>query len=980
MLLFDRYEYNPKSDLIGKGGFSRVYKAFDKKFNRFIALKVYKTTQLSERYSPIAEIQRVINLDHPNICRYLDIEEIEKDDSFGQTEKIQICIMELIDGGNFSTYYDLHKNFEVFKKLLFDVLKGLSYLHSNGIIHRDIKPANILIQQTPDGPLAKITDFGISKKSDSFENSSSSGLLVSIPYMAPEQLNAQKYGINEKIHFNIDLWSLGVAVYEIISGDILFKNSKYDASEQVMANIVTQELPEKIKSLPIPLNDLVSKCLVKDAKERVKTADELLEMLQPYLHEKIKPVLSSDEVNQEPENEILIDTNLQSELGKEKNSPDQQTELIINEDPLLNNEFTDDETKAIPNSLLTSLGKHTDINPEKANDSDETRIIEKPLDIAEISDVEKNSSKVDEKKDEPNFNIDETKVIEEPGEVIAKIPSVEKIFAQQDPKGVYPAFTGDQIKSNNTQGEKEKEHTKITLFNRYSYYPMTDLIGKGGFSRVYKAMDQKLSRWVALKIYKTSEFSDRYSPIAEIKRVVNLDQPNICRYLDIEEIEKTNPFGEVEKIQVCVMELLDSGNFSEYFNSTGKDLDVLKKLLQDVLNGISYLHKNGIIHRDIKPANILIKKTIEGPVAKITDFGISKVSDSINNNSSSALIVSIPYMAPEQLNIKRYGINEKISFNLDLWSLGVTIYEIITGNVLFKNSEQDSSEQIMANIMAPDLPEKINELPQPFRNIVSHCIVKNANERAQKAEELLVLLNSAKSDLPTIVQEVVSVPAPPLPIQKLPEIEIAKPEVVANIPEKQDQSVLQRKFIIAEPAPVVEKRAKKQITVLKISIIIAALLLILASIFYYANISKEEMDKSNVVVKKDTTTSLNDDNKILDTVKITSNENIKDSIVTKTKQKSKPIAPIKRSDTPRIKETNTQVSTEKFAVNFMSTKPCTVTKDGNFYMELSGTEQRYLNAGRYHFTATFKDGGTSVRNLDVSKNRGGRTAPYAVKF
>ena len=121
-----------------------------------------------------------------------------------------------------------------------------------------------------------------------------------------------------------------------------------------------------------------------------------------------------------------------------------------------------------------------------------------------------------------------------------------------------------------------------------------------------------------------------------------------------------------------------------------------KKLIQDILNGLSYLHKNGIIHRDIKPGNILIKQTIEGPVAKITDFGISKNSDAENNNSSSALIVSIPYMAPEQLNAKRYGVNEKISFNLDLWSLGVTIYEVFTGKVLFKNSEQDSSEQIMA--------------------------------------------------------------------------------------------------------------------------------------------------------------------------------------------------------------------------------------------------------------------------------------------
>jgi serine/threonine protein kinase len=300
----------------------------------------------------------------------------------------------------------------------------------------------------------------------------------------------------------------------------------------------------------------------------------------------------------------------------------------------------------------------------------------------------------------------------------------------------------------------------MSLFNRYQYNPQTGLIGRGGFSRVYKAFDRKLNRWVALKIYKTSEFPERYSPIAEIRRVVNLDHPNICRYLDIEEIEKENTFGEKEITQICVMELLDGGNFAQYITAH-KTEEVLKKLVGDVLNGLAYLHRNGIIHRDIKPANILIKETIDGPVAKITDFGISKGSDSVNSNSSSALVVSIPYMAPEQLNVKKYGVQEKISYNLDLWSLGVTIYEVITGKVLFKNSEQDSSEQIMTNIMAPELPEKIKELPEPFRSIVAHCIIKSANERAQKAEELIVLLHSNHTEIPVL---------PLVPLRTAPEV------------------------------------------------------------------------------------------------------------------------------------------------------------------------------------------------------------------
>ncbi len=142
----------------------------------------------------------------------------------------------------------------------------------------------------------------------------------------------------------------------------------------------------------------------------------------------------------------------------------------------------------------------------------------------------------------------------------------------------------DEKASKETPAEETHSENKILLFKRYEYYPNKNLIGKGGFSRVYKAFDKKLQRWVALKIYKTGDFSDRYSPIAEIQRVVNLDHSNICRYLDIEEIEKVNPFGERENIQVCVMELLDSGNLMQYHQSN-PDVEIFKKIADGCFYG-----------------------------------------------------------------------------------------------------------------------------------------------------------------------------------------------------------------------------------------------------------------------------------------------------------------------------------------------------------------------------------------------------------
>ncbi|MEO6670249.1 MAG: protein kinase [Ferruginibacter sp.] len=906
MLLFKRYNYDPKKDLIGKGGFSRVYRALDTKTKLPVALKVYKANELTERYSPGDEVKRVINLEHPNICKYLGIEEIEEEDSFGQAERIQVCIMEFLDGGNLAAFYTLRKDLSIFKKLLVDVLQGISYLHKNGIIHRDIKPANILIKQTTGGQaVAKITDFGLSKRIDALENSTASGLMISVPYMAPEQLNPEKYGIAGKIDFNIDLWSLGVTVYEILCNDILFKNSPKDSSEQVMANIISNEVPDKIKKLPEPFNNFVSMCLVKDARLRVKTADELLTFLGP---------LPQDEKKDSHKEQMTVPD--QAGLA---NIDENDTKLIYRDD------------------VMVSPSLHVTGNDD-ADQEGETRLI-----------PQKKAEELNTKKD----------------------------------KGEKKDFLPNSISSEPTllQTTANKENANIVLFNRYSYNPLTDLIGRGGFSRVYKATDQKLGRLVALKIYKTNEFSDRYSPIAEIRRVVNLDHPNICRYLDIEEIEKINPFGETEKIQVCVMELLDSGNLSEYFNQCGKNIDTFKKLLEDLLHGIAYLHKNGIIHRDIKPANILIKKTIEGPVAKITDFGISKVSDSINNHTSSALIVSIPYMAPEQLNIKKYGINESISFNLDLWSLGVTIYEVITGNVLFKNSEQDSSEQIMANIMSPELPDKIKTLPQPFKNIVSHCIVKNANERAQKAEELLVLLKSAITDDPpappesrgsAAVEPVQEIPAPPVVVIQ-PPVE-TKPEL-PPAPEKPATPEPRRKIFIAEPAPEVEKRAKKRINMLKLSIAGASILLIVACLFYYHMTS----DEKNVEPISQNVDSIK--NKQLDTIVAASkdsthvtnspdtgtvsNSNSENTNAVATIKKEKPaIIKIPAAISPPVTKPH---SPARIDVKFSSQCTGIINKDGSFYTKLNGGMVRgVLEEGDYEFEIVCENGTRRSKRVTIS--------------
>ncbi|OLY94445.1 Formylglycine-generating enzyme, required for sulfatase activity, contains SUMF1/FGE domain [Cnuella takakiae] len=268
---------------------------------------------------------------------------------------------------------------------------------------------------------------------------------------------------------------------------------------------------------------------------------------------------------------------------------------------------------------------------------------------------------------------------------------------------------------------------------RYEFNPKTDLIGKGGFSKVYRANDTLLERTVALKFF-TANASDKYQVLNEIKKVIRFEHPNLCKYYDVAVLTSKNILGETEQAEVGIMEYLDAGDFKTF---TTRNPLYTDKLLIDVLEGLAYLHRKGIVHRDLKPQNILIKMVDDEPVAKITDFGISKVIDG-EDNASSTLIGTIEYMAPEQFNPKKYGIGGRITTNLDLWSFGLLVYETLMKEPFFgSRSSGTSAEQVMSNILSEASLAKADDLPPKYREIVKRCLVKEAFNRVQNALELV---------------------------------------------------------------------------------------------------------------------------------------------------------------------------------------------------------------------------------------------------
>lgn len=276
----DRYKYNPKSDLLGKGGFARVYKATDTLLDRDVAVKIFNTSE-NGHYTVLEEIKKVIKLEHPNLLRYYDVAILENTNAFGENETLQVGIMELANAGDLKQFSQENPNSNLLYDLLQQVLNGLGFLHLKGIIHRDLKPQNILLVKDNDGKLtAKISDFGISKNTDSNTNSASM-TIGTIEYMAPEQFSPNKYGVNGKIGTNLDLWSFGIMVHELITNKPPFgQRNGNTTAEQIMSSILSAELPEEIDTIKEPYKTVIKKCLVSDANLRIKNASELIQYFE----------------------------------------------------------------------------------------------------------------------------------------------------------------------------------------------------------------------------------------------------------------------------------------------------------------------------------------------------------------------------------------------------------------------------------------------------------------------------------------------------------------------------------------------------------------------------------------------------------------------------------------------------------------------------------------------------------------------------
>ncbi len=266
-----------------------------------------------------------------------------------------------------------------------------------------------------------------------------------------------------------------------------------------------------------------------------------------------------------------------------------------------------------------------------------------------------------------------------------------------------------------------------------SHYQIIEKIGEGGMGVVYRAHDKKLERHVAIKFLSASHAvteQDKARFIHEARAASALEHPHICTIHAIDE----TPDGQMFLVMPCY----DGMPLNKKIEDKPLAIDEAIDIAIQIADGLQAAHEKGIVHRDIKSSNIFI--TSKGQV-KVMDFGLARSAGMTQVTKTGTTVGTVPYMSPEQAQ------GSKVDHRTDIWSLGVILYEMITGRMPFRS---DYSEAIVYSILneEPDPPTSLrSDVPMELERIIKKMMQKNCNNRYQSISDVLVDLKSLRIEL-----------------------------------------------------------------------------------------------------------------------------------------------------------------------------------------------------------------------------------------
>src|SRR5271170_5970074 len=271
-------------------------------------------------------------------------------------------------------------------------------------------------------------------------------------------------------------------------------------------------------------------------------------------------------------------------------------------------------------------------------------------------------------------------------------------------------------------------------------YEIQSSLGAGGMGEVYRARDTRLDRTVAIKILPAHLSSDpgaRQRFEREARTISSLNHPHICQLYDI---------GAQDGASFLVMEFLEGETLAERLHKGPLQLEQCLKIAIELSEGLEKAHRSGIIHRDLKPANIFL--TQDGH-AKLLDFGLAKaisqatgsgpeetraVEEDMNLTSPGSAVGTVAYMSPEQAR------GEALTERSDLFSLGIVIYEMVSGQRPFVGSTTAVIFDSILNRQPEPLFQVTPNLPIAFGDMLARLMSKSSRERYQSAREVIETL------------------------------------------------------------------------------------------------------------------------------------------------------------------------------------------------------------------------------------------------
>lgn len=290
---------------------------------------------------------------------------------------------------------------------------------------------------------------------------------------------------------------------------------------------------------------------------------------------------------------------------------------------------------------------------------------------------------------------------------------------------------------------------------QFGTYRIVGPLGEGGMAAVYKAYQPGMERYVAVKVLPRqlaveAEFAGRFAQ--EARLLARLQHPHILPIFD---------YGTEEGYTYIVMPFIESGALAEQLQGQPLSLSEISRIVAQIGSALDYAHAQGLIHRDIKPSNILVDK--QGNCI-LTDFGIAKLYEGTAQFTNTGGIIGTPtYMSPEQ------GSGREVTSRSDIYSLGVVLYQMVTGRVPFR--AETPMAVIFKHIHDPlPPPRSLNPtVPEPVEGVILKSLAKEPADRYTTAGELVQALQSAIAQSGQAATKFASLaPSPPVPQPRHP--------------------------------------------------------------------------------------------------------------------------------------------------------------------------------------------------------------------